>query len=96
MLRISMVSSEEAPEDWQARLQAQGIQVHSKPTNFGSTVIYATMGDSNMLLEQASGREVATCLAFPTDGQQKLAEALIQSGAARLDCCHLGKPGAPH
>lgn len=96
MLRISMVPLEDAPEDWQERLLAQGIHVHQRPTNFGSTVIYATMGESNLLLEQASGRDVSTCLAFPTEGQQKLADALIQSGAARLDCCHLGKPGAQH
>jgi hypothetical protein len=96
MLRISMVSTEEAPEGWQAQLSSQGIQLDERATGFGSTVYYATMGDSNLLLEQASGREIATCLAYPTEGQQKLANALIQSGAARLDCCHLGRQLASH
>ncbi|MBK6616396.1 hypothetical protein [Ottowia sp.] len=89
MLRFSMKSEEDAPEDWQARLVQLGIQITKGASHWGATVYYATMGQDNLVLEQATGRSIATWLAYPTPGQSDMANALVQCGAAQLDCCHL-------
>lgn len=93
MLRLSMMSEEDAAEDWKARIKAQGVEIEGCPTTVGSTVYYATKGSATLLLEQATGRAVATWIAYPTVGQRELADTLIECGAARLDCCHLKQPG---
>jgi len=80
-----MVSEEEASEGWQARLFEMGVTLIAERTNAGSTVYQARLGDSMLLMEQTTGRAIATWISHPTVGQRDLAKALIESGVARLD-----------
>ncbi len=91
MLRLSMMSEEDAQEGWQGKLIEQGVEILGKPTTVGSTVYYASKGGATLLLEQATGRSIATWIAYPTEEQCRLADALIECGAAQLDCCHLAE-----
>lgn len=85
MLRLSMVSEEEARDGWKERLCEMGVTLIAERTNAGSTVYHARRGDSTLLMEQTTGRAIATWISHPTAGQHELAKALIDSGAARLD-----------
>jgi hypothetical protein len=89
MVRLSMKSEEEASEGWQERVCKLGVTIAARPTGVGSTVYLATRGSAELLLEQATGRDVETWIARPSDAQQQLADALIECGATKRQAlCH--------
>jgi hypothetical protein len=83
MLRLSMRSEEDAIEGWQERICSLGVEIAARPTGVGSTIYVAKRGGAELLLEQATGRDVETWIARPSSEQQQLADAFVQCGAAQ-------------